>query len=167
MSSNIYICSTLSPFEKNIKAIGYTTYYWEPGSTLRIHFLNGDEQWKRKVAGIADEWTQYANLDFQFYYDPNHPPVDQMGNNIADIAIDFWENNYGGGWSYYDTDSRREARKGNASMMLPTWDAQGTIWNKILNGRFTQTPAVGIYLSIADNKGASIGCTLLVKNSKV
>ena len=40
-------------------------------------------------------------------------------------------------------------------------------WNKILNGRFTNNPAIGTYLSIADTKGASIECTVLHQNGEV
>lgn len=127
MSDDLNVCFTLplADGDGGEKGVGAFWNYWEPGDTLRIHFLSGTDERKREIAQVASEWTQYANLDFRFYFDPNHPPVDADGNNIADISIDFWDSS--GGWSYVGTDSVGVARSGEASMMLPRHHAIGTI----------------------------------------
>ncbi|MCX5741281.1 MAG: M12 family metallopeptidase [Proteobacteria bacterium] len=61
---------------------------WEPGSTLNVAFLDGKPAWRLKVAEVAREWEQYANIRFAF-----EPPV-EVGK--ADIRISF---KGGGYWS--------------------------------------------------------------------
>jgi hypothetical protein len=39
---------------------------WKPGQVIYILFLNGNNTQKDKVKQIAREWTQYANLRFDF-----------------------------------------------------------------------------------------------------
>lgn len=39
---------------------------WEPGRTLRIKFLDGSDTLKALVKKIAPEWTNYANIKFEF-----------------------------------------------------------------------------------------------------
>ena len=42
-------------------------YTWEPGSTLHVQFLDGQEANMQKVASVATEWTKHANIKMQFY----------------------------------------------------------------------------------------------------
>ena len=98
-------------------AVGEPYYFWDVGATLNVHFLDGEDEWKRAVIEIASEWVNYANLQFRFYLDPEHPPLDASGNRLSDIAISFW--NHGGGQSYVGTTSREYAVKGQPSMWLP------------------------------------------------
>ena len=99
------------------KAVGEPYYFWDVGATLNVHFLDGQEEWKRAVIDLASEWTNYANLEFRFYLDSEHPPIDEAGNCLADITISFWNN--GGGQSYIGMTSRGYAQKKEPSMWLP------------------------------------------------
>lgn len=57
---NTSIISTNAFVEKSTKL-------WVNGSVLKIMFLNGSAEEKRLTKKYALEWTQYANLDFEFY----------------------------------------------------------------------------------------------------
>ncbi|MFC4478452.1 M12 family metallopeptidase [Flavobacterium chungangensis] len=65
---------------------------WQAGQTIKIKFLDGEIAWQEKVKSIANEWTRYANLKFEY-----------VGiNEYADIRIGFLltgENNNYGAWS--------------------------------------------------------------------
>ena len=65
---------------------GLKAALWQPGQTLRVRFLDGDPDVQQRVAAIAQEWTQYANLTLAFGDDP-----------AAEIRISFAP---GGSWSY-------------------------------------------------------------------
>ncbi len=64
---------------------------WRPGRLLRIRFLDGDAAVQKKVADIALEWTEYANIQLEFGSDSD-----------AEIRISF---KMAGSWSYIGTDA--------------------------------------------------------------
>jgi serralysin len=64
---------------------------WRSGSNLRICFVNGALEIQQKIQQVAFEWTDYANIKFQFVQDKG-----------AEIRITFQEN---GSWSYIGTDA--------------------------------------------------------------
>jgi serralysin len=64
---------------------------WKPGRTLRVRFLDGDPVVHRKIQAVAQQWSQYANIKFQFGNDPD-----------AEIRISC---SPGGSWSYIGTDA--------------------------------------------------------------
>ncbi|HZY09401.1 MAG TPA: hypothetical protein VFE69_16705, partial [Ilumatobacteraceae bacterium] len=64
---------------------------WEAGQELRIRFLDGDSGLHARVAKLAAQWLDYANLSFNF---GNH--------STAEIRISFA--NYGN-WSAIGTDA--------------------------------------------------------------
>lgn len=64
---------------------------WTNGSTIRISFLGGTAEQQSLVKQYAVQWTQYANLKFEFGNDPN-----------AQVRIAF---NDDGAWSYIGTDA--------------------------------------------------------------
>ncbi|WP_166481970.1 beta/gamma crystallin-related protein [Scytonema sp. UIC 10036] len=64
---------------------------WQPGRTLRVRFLDGDPVVQTKIAAIAQQWTQYANIKLVFGNDPD-----------AEIRISLEP---GGSWSYLGTDA--------------------------------------------------------------
>jgi hypothetical protein len=66
------------------------TSKWQPGASLRIRFLNGDEGVQERVRRAARIWTGFANIKFFFGDDPN-----------AQIRISFQK---GGSWSYLGTE---------------------------------------------------------------
>ena len=39
---------------------------WENGSMLTVKFLDGNALWRQRVQQYAQEWSQYANIGFQF-----------------------------------------------------------------------------------------------------
>lgn len=61
---------------------------WQIGQTIKIKFLDGDAIAQEKVKRIANEWTKYANLKFE-YVTPKE---------YADIRIGFNVGSYGA-WS--------------------------------------------------------------------
>ena len=71
-----------------------TAKMWQPGTTLRIRFLDGDPSIQEKVFEHAQEWCQYANIVFEVSTDPD-----------AEIRITFKES---GSWSLIGTDALHE-----------------------------------------------------------
>lgn len=66
---------------------------WPNGSTLSITFIGGSKSDHKLVMKHAVEWTEHANINFEF--------VDQSN---ADIRISFDSND--GAWSYVGTDNQ-------------------------------------------------------------
>jgi len=66
---------------------------WVNGSTLRIRFIGGSKAQHDLVKKHAPEWTEHANLNFEFTDDPN-----------AEIRISFDSGD--GAWSYVGTDNQ-------------------------------------------------------------
>ncbi|MEZ5356880.1 MAG: M12 family metallopeptidase [Bryobacteraceae bacterium] len=64
---------------------------WPNGSVIRIGFMNGSTAQKNMVKQFAPQWTQFANLTFQF--------GDLVG---AQVRVAF---NDDGAWSYIGTDA--------------------------------------------------------------
>lgn len=77
----------LGPFELALES----QKIWKPGRTLRIRFLDGDPQVHQKVATVARQWLNHANLAFAFGNDPD-----------AEIRISFRQSGY---WSAIGTDA--------------------------------------------------------------
>jgi len=74
------------------RAISPIGKLWINGSTLRIRFLGGTQQQHDMVRRYAPQWTQHANLNFDF------------GNAAdAEIRIAFEDD---GAWSYIGTDAK-------------------------------------------------------------
>jgi hypothetical protein len=65
---------------------------WVNGSTIRIRFLEGDQDRILMVKRIAPTWTEFANLKFEFTEDPR-----------AEIRVSFDPQD--GAWSYIGTDN--------------------------------------------------------------
>jgi hypothetical protein len=83
---------------------------WPNGSQLRVGFLNGSQALKDQVVALAPQWSQWANITFEFFDGPTD-----------DITINFMPSqagNYGTYSSYLGTDSARYARAGQPSMQL-------------------------------------------------
>ncbi len=74
------------------RAISLIGKQWQNGSTLRIRFLGGTQAQQDMVKEIAPQWTEHANLNFEFTDDPR-----------AEIRVSFDEND--GAWSYVGTDN--------------------------------------------------------------
>lgn len=74
------------------RAISLKGKSWINGSTIRIRFVGGTNDQQNMVREIAPEWTEYANLKFEFSNDPR-----------AEIRVDFDSSD--GAWSYVGTDN--------------------------------------------------------------
>ncbi len=75
---------------------------WKPGQTLRVRFLDGDPSVHRKVEAFAHQWSQFANIKFNF---GNHQQ--------AEIRISFKP---GGSWSLLGTDALSRKNQNEATM---------------------------------------------------
>ncbi|MDP4265212.1 MAG: M12 family metallopeptidase [Bacteroidota bacterium] len=51
---------------------------WTPGTTLQVSFINGTDWQKSEVKQYAPEWSQYANVKFQF-----------LAQGTGDIRVSF------------------------------------------------------------------------------
>ncbi len=79
------------PSVPNIYLAAITGKLWQPGRILRVRFLDGDPQVQARIAPFADQWSEHANVTFQFGNDPD-----------AEIRISFQNQ---GSWSYLGTDA--------------------------------------------------------------
>jgi len=89
--------------------VAENTWFWPNGATLNIHFMDGTPEARQAVAELAKEWTDYANLKFEFFLDPDNPPPE------THIRIRF---DYGACNSSLGTSSSYSINRGDASMNL-------------------------------------------------
>lgn len=106
---------------------------WINGSTLRIRFLEGTAQQQQMVKDYAPQWTQHANLKFEFTNAPD-----------ADIRIAFNPND--GAWSYVGTDAKSISQ--NEPTMNLGWQDEAVILHEFGHaiglGHEHQNPSGGI-----------------------
>lgn len=83
---------------------------WTPGQTITIAFMGGSYQLRKDIADVASEWTNHANLKFDFGHAPTSQTFrewSQLDTSYkADIRIAF-DNT--GNWSLVGSDSRNPA----------------------------------------------------------
>jgi hypothetical protein len=77
---------------RRTRAIAVAGKMWINGSTLRIRFLGGNASQHAVVKQFAPQWTDHANLHFDFTQAPD-----------AEIRIAFADD---GAWSYIGTDAQ-------------------------------------------------------------
>ena len=79
---------------------------WIPAQTIKIAFSGGSYGLRRDIADVASEWTDHANLKFDFGHDPGSQAFREWSTSdasfTADIRISF---NYRGYWSLVGIDS--------------------------------------------------------------
>jgi hypothetical protein len=103
MSEPLQVCYERIPFNElyrsltpvrraGVRAIAVKKSMWPNGSTLRVSFLEGTPAQHTLVEQAAKQWTQHANLNFDF---GDHPQ--------SEIRIAF--NPSDGAWSALGTDS--------------------------------------------------------------
>lgn len=69
-----------------------TAKLWRPGRVLRVRYLNGQPELHEQVSAVAQEWSQYANVHFEF------------GDDLeAEIRVAFRRG--AGSWSCLGTDA--------------------------------------------------------------
>jgi len=83
---------------------------WPNGSTLTVGFLNGSQALWDQVRALAPQWSQWANIAFQF--------VDGGSEDITINFLPMQGADYGTYSSYLGTDSAQYARAGQPSMHL-------------------------------------------------
>jgi hypothetical protein len=77
---------------------------WKGGETVKVCFHGGTRKAQQRVARIAGEWMQYANVVFDF--EESGAPRLCQGSGGADIKIAFEDNK--GWWSVPGTTSRTQ-----------------------------------------------------------
>lgn len=95
-----------------MRAISLIGKQWVNGSTLRIRFMDGSQAQQDMVRQFAPEWTEHANLNFEFTDDPR-----------AEVRVSFNAND--GAWSYVGTDNAEIPLQG-ATLNLG-WQDKGVI----------------------------------------
>lgn len=75
----------------SIHLAAITGKLWQPGRVLRVRFLDGDPRVHERIPPFAHQWSQHANITFDFGDDPD-----------AEIRISFQNQ---GSWSYIGTDA--------------------------------------------------------------
>lgn len=54
------------PEKISTKGIAQKYKLWSNGTTIKVKFLNGSNDYKQKVKSFAKEWEKYANIKFDF-----------------------------------------------------------------------------------------------------
>jgi hypothetical protein len=108
-------CTTIDPdiSESSTGRVSYKGYYWMPGQTIRIKFLNGDNYLQTKVKQYASVWLQHANLKYEW-----------VTTGDAAIKISFKWNGDQGSWSNIGTHCYNTAQ--NLPSMNFGWFDNGT-----------------------------------------
>ena len=83
----------------------YMSKFWNAGRILKVNFVAGSDWQKAKVKEHAVDWSQFANIKFNFNV-----------NETPDILVDF--NPTLGSWSYLGTDSSYYSNSGKPSLNL-------------------------------------------------
>lgn len=72
------------------RASGLKNKYWTPGQTIRVRFMNGSATLQNKVFAYAEQWEQFANINFQ-----------KVTSGASEVRVYFGS---GGYWSYIGKD---------------------------------------------------------------
>lgn len=103
---------------------------WQPGQTLRVRFLDGDDRLRDRVMGYAGEWLEHANLSFE------------VGRFVdSEIRVSFREPGY---WSNVGTDALLEP------------DRDGPTLN--LGGFTADSPELQLRRTVLHEFGHALGC---------
>jgi hypothetical protein len=72
--------------------------HWNPGKTLKVAFKGGDPLLHKQIADAANEWTRYANLTFDFGFNPTAGTYRTWSASdtafAADIRVSFDQSGY-------------------------------------------------------------------------
>jgi hypothetical protein len=100
-----------------LQAVVVIAAKWNTGSTLRTCFFGGTPEVRTRIAAIATEWTQYANLKLDFG-GPN--PRSCTARDDSAIRIGFDEP---GNWSYIGRASLDPRLRGMSTMNFSEFDS--------------------------------------------
>lgn len=105
----------IAPFNSPLSIAFITAKKWAIGRTLKIAFMGGSKAQHSTVQKHAEEWIQYANLNFKF-------GVPAAG---SDVRISFRPD---GAWSYIGTDALGINSSQPTMNLDPSWAVEkGTI----------------------------------------
>ena len=91
LASELAIAENRQNAPRPAEIAGIPSKFWRPGRTHRCSFLDGDSSVQAKVEAVAHQWSDFANITFDF------------GDHAsADLRISFAFN---GSWSYIGTDA--------------------------------------------------------------
>lgn len=99
---------------------------WPPGQALKVCFFGGDEVVRQLIAGVATEWSAYANLTFDFGPPGNRYDCTAPQSGFSHIRVGFSEKGY---WSLVGTDSVKKANQYQTSMNLSNYDMEYSAFN--------------------------------------
>ncbi|MHC8403910.1 zinc metalloprotease [Pseudomonas sp. TMB3-21] len=88
------------------RAVGKHARFWAPGRTLRVAFLNGDQEFKEAVKSAVENWQPHINLNLEF-----------VEGTEGDIRIRCQQGVY---WSYIGTDALTVTDQSLPTMALAT-----------------------------------------------
>lgn len=94
------------------RAISIIGKQWVNGSTIRVRFMDGSQSQQDMVRNFAPQWTEHANLDFEFTDDRR-----------AEVRVTFDADD--GAWSYVGTDNLNIPL--HAATLNLGWQDQGVI----------------------------------------
>jgi hypothetical protein len=103
------------------------TKQWQPGQTLRIAFRGGDASLHKDIADTVSEWTNYANLKFDFGFDSASGKYRSWSKSdasfAAEIRVSFDQSGY---YSLVANDSTNSSitKAGEESLNLEGFDQQ-------------------------------------------
>src|SRR5450631_2889944 len=101
------------------------TKRWQPAQTVKVAFRGGDAALHRGIADVVSEWTQYANLKFDFGLDAGTGKYRSWStsdtNFAAEIRVSFDQSGY---YSLVGNDStnRTVTKPGEESLNLEGFD---------------------------------------------
>src|SRR3954447_11619628 len=70
-----------------VRGVVVRSLTWRRGETIKVCFISGSRKAQERVARIAREWMQYANVTFDF--EENGVPRTCKGDNSEDIKVTF------------------------------------------------------------------------------
>ena len=96
-SNERHFCSVVIPKPAlgRSKAALLNEYKWQPGTRIRVRFLEGAPELRTRVQAVAEQWTGPGMANVRFVF------VDDADTGDADIRIAFAQGD--GSWSYLGT----------------------------------------------------------------
>lgn len=91
-SSPVLVCAEQPSLQNPQKGAIEKPHKWQPGSIIKVKFLNGDAFFRNKVKRYAKEWEKYAHIRFNF-----------VEKGPANIRVSFYPGK--GFWSYHGTNA--------------------------------------------------------------
>lgn len=91
---------------------------------LSVSFNGGDTELHRAIADVASEWSKYANVEFDFGYNPTNDAYRTwVPDDTSSIRVGFSDPGY---WSYLGTDSQDPelCKPGDITLNLQAFDIE-------------------------------------------